>query len=497
MINSDNNTFSEPAHPFTTDWNAINWHKIEKYVNNLQQRIYRAESLKDYRRVKKLQRLCLNSKAVLLLAIRKVTQLNNGRNTPGIDGFKAISTEERAKLFDVMKNMNIKLHKPKPAYRKYIKKKNGKFRSLGIPVIVDRIYQEIIRIALEPQAEVNFESVSYGFRPKRSAHDAVSRIMLNIRTGRWNWVFEGDFESCFDTLSHDFILNEIKYFPAYDLVEKFLKAGYVDNHIFHNTVDGTPQGGILSPLLANIALSGLEKVLSIFHREKVRKNGFVFYSTSGNYRVVRYADDFLIFAKKKSDVIALYDILIPYLKERGLNLSEEKTKISHISDGFDFLGFNFRRYKTKRGFLHLVKPSKKSVDTFKIKIAEICKKCHGHNVDFLIDKLNPLIRGVAYYWKLSSAYDTFIKMDSYIWEKIFKFIRRLHPNKSKKWLKKTYFPTYEMNNNTYNWILTEPRKGNFLIKMVWTPIKRHEVIKFNNSPYDKTKIDYFNNRYLS
>jgi len=194
----------------------------------------------------------INSNAVLLLAIKKVTQLNSGRFTSGIDGFKAISTEERAKLFDTMKKMNIKLHKPKPVNRRYIKKKNGKFRSLGIPVIIDRIYQEIIRMALEPQAEVNFESISYGFRPRRGCHDALSRIMMDIRSGRWNWVFEGDFKSCFDTLSHDFILNEIKTFPAIDLVDKFLKAGYIDNNIFHNTKEGTPQGGILSPLYGNI-----------------------------------------------------------------------------------------------------------------------------------------------------------------------------------------------------------------------------------------------------
>ena len=205
--------------------------------------------MKDYRRVKKLQRMYINSNAVLLVAIRKVTQLNSGRYTSGIDGFKAISTEERAKLFDTMKDMNIKLHEPKPVHRRYIKKKNGKFRSLGIPVIVDRIYQEIIRMAIEPQAEVNFESISYGFRPQRGCHDALSRIMMDIRSNRWNWVFEGDFKSCFDTLSHDFILNEIKTFPASDLIDKFLKAGYVDSSVFHNTGEGTPQGGYSFPII--------------------------------------------------------------------------------------------------------------------------------------------------------------------------------------------------------------------------------------------------------
>jgi RNA-directed DNA polymerase len=440
--------------------------------------------------------LCLHSKAVLLIAIRKVTLLNSGRNTPGIDGFKAISTEERAKLFDTMKNMNIKLHKPKPAYRRNIRKKNGKYRSLGIPVIVDRIYQEIIRIALEPQFEVNFESISYGFRPRRGCHDATSRIMENIMDWRWSWIFEGDFEACFDTLSHNFILNEIKGFPAHDLVEKFLKAGYVDNNCFYNTDKGTPQGGILSPLLANIALNGLESVLKISHR-KVCKNGLEYYMAIGKYRVVRYADDFVIFARSKKDIEAIYGILEPYLEDRGLKLAEDKTKISHISDGFDFLGFNFRRYKNKKGLIHLSKPSKSSIKAFTSKVDEICKELHGHNVDTLIDRLNPLIRGVANYWKPNSAKKIFYKMDYFIWQKIFKFIKRLHPNKSLEWLIKTYFPTYKDGQSADNWILTGPKKGNTLIKMGWTPIKRHEMIEFNNSPYDKSKEEYFHDRSLS
>jgi RNA-directed DNA polymerase len=199
--------------PDITDWNAINWHKTEKYVDKLQKRIYHAESIGNFRKVRNLQRLLINSNAVLLLTIRRVTQINKGRKTPGIDGFRAISNDKRAELFDTMRSRNIKLHNPKPAYRKYIRKRNDKLRSLGIPVIIDRIYQEIIRMALEPQAEVNFEPISYGFRPKRGCHDAARRIMYNMYNGNWCWVFESDFKSCFDTLSHEFTLNKIKRFP--------------------------------------------------------------------------------------------------------------------------------------------------------------------------------------------------------------------------------------------------------------------------------------------
>jgi len=486
---------TKAAFPDITDWDAINWYKTEKYVDKLQKRIYRAESENNSRKVRNLQRMLVHSNAALLLAIKRVTQINKGRKTPGIDGFRVLNNKNRAKLFDSMKTMNIYLHKPKPAYRKYIRKKNGKFRSLGIPVIKDRIYQEIIRMALEPQAEVHFEPTSYGFRPKRGCHDATRRIMYNIMGNQWTWVFEGDFAACFDTLDHNFILSQIKGFPLYKLVEKFLKAGYVDNDVFHDNDKGTPQGGILSPLLANIALNGMEEILGItYKRVHPKDRDDVTYKTEGNYRMVRYADDFLIFAKSKEEIEAIYDILDPYLEKRGLELAEDKTRITHISEGFDFLGFNFRRYETNDGFKHLNKPSKNSIQQFKSKVNEICKNTLGQNVDELIKRLNPLIVGTTNYWKVTAAKKTFSNMDYHIWKKIFRFIKRLHPRKSIKWIKKTYFPYYTDRGHKDNWVLTGPNQGNHLIKMSWTHIKRHIMIKFNYSPYDKLKTDYFKNR---
>lgn len=490
---SQNNPFEETSFPDNTDWNAIKWHKIEKYVDKLQKQIYRAVSENDFRKVRHLQIILINSESALLLAIRRVTQINKGKRTPGIDGFRVLNDKKRAELFDIMKYMNIELHNPKPAYRRYIRKKNGKLRSLGIPVIKDRIYQEVVRMALEPQAEVNFEPISYGFRPKRGCHDAVGRIMNNIMHGNWSWVFEGDFKSCFDMLDHNFILKQIKGFPLYNLVEKFLSAGYVDKNVLYNSNKGTPQGGILSPLLANIALNGLEETLKISYRKRTR-NDYVFYVTEGNYRVVRYADDFVIFANSKEDIEAIYDILNPYLKERGLELAEDKTRITHISDGFDFVGFNFRRYKTFNGFIHLCKPSKESIKGLKSKVSDICKQFHGQSVDALINRLNPLIRGTANYWKPTVAKEIFSDMDKYIWRKIYKFVKRLHPNKPWNWIKKKYFPFYYDGKYYGNWVLTGPKENNNLIKMVWTPIKRHVMIKSNYSPYDKSKFEYFAKR---
>jgi RNA-directed DNA polymerase len=455
-----------------------------------------SDSMKDTRKVKRLQRLLLQGKAVLLLAIRRVTQTNKGKNTPGIDGFRAINDVQRGTLFDTLKTKKIQLHRPKPAYRKYIRKKNGKLRSLGIPTIVDRIYQEIVRMALEPQFEVNFEPTSYGFRPKRGCHDALRRILYNIRGGQWSWVFEGDFKSCFDTLDHDFILGKIKGFPLHNLVAKFLKAGYVDNNIFHNTNEGTPQGGLLSPLLANIALDGMEEVLKISYKE-IYSRGNTHFRTKGKYRMVRYADDFVIFAKSREDIEAIPDILKPYLEDRSLELAEDKTRIIHISDGFDFLGFNFRRYKNKDGFIHLCKPSKSSIRQFKSKISEICYQMRGHNADELIKRLNSLIIGTANYWKASSAKKTFSNMDYYLWNITFKFLQKLHKNKGKSWIKNKYYPTYYDGRHSGNWVLTGLKENNHLIKMAWTPIKYHTMIQHNNSPYDSSKSEYFINRYQS
>ena len=487
MRYAQNKNVYESTTPHITDWSTIKWNKIEKYVDKQLKRIYHAERQGDRRKVRNLQRLLINSDAILLTAIRKVTQINKGKRTPGIDGYRAMTDKKRGELFDMLKTRNIKYHVPKPAFRKYIKKKNGKLRSLGIPVIIDRVYQEIIRMVLEPQAEANFEPISYGFRPKRSAHDAIKRIWINTNRGIWKWVFEGDFKSCFDTLNHEFILEQIKGFPLYNLVKRFLKAGYVDNNVFRKTTMGTPQGGLLSPLLANIALTGLEKCLNI----KYSKYGDSFRCT-GDYKVVRYADDFIILAKNKKDIMKVYDLLQPYLNQRGLVLAKDKTKITSLYDGFDFLGFNIKFYI--RNNKCLIKPSESSIRSFKAKIKDRFTWFNGHNVEELIEGLNPLIRGTANYWRHVNSSEIFSKMDNFIWQKTYRFIRRLHPNKGWNWIKKKYFPPLVRKSGKWNWILTDRKSGKYLIKMSWYHIHYHAMIKHDYSPYDKTKKEYFVNR---
>ena len=493
MRNTHNND-CESTTPYVTDWSCVKWNKVEKYVSKLQKRIFRAEREGDSHKVRDLQRMLVYSDSALLMAIKKVTQTNKGKRTPGIDGFRALTDKKRGELFDSMKNMNIKKHKPKPAFRMYIPKKNGKMRSLGIPIIKDRIYQEILRMALEPQAEAYFEPTSYGFRPKRGVFDAAERIFNNFRSGKWCYVYEGDFKSCFDTISHDFILKQIKGFPFYNVVKRFLEAGYVDNNIFNPTNKGTPQGGLLSPLLANIALHGMEEYLNITYSKSTktaRGKTYVTFETHGKYRMVRYADDFVIFAQNKKDIMEINEILKPYLEERGLSLALDKTKITHIHDGFDFLGLEFKRHRTKDGYKSLIKPSKDSIRKFKKEIDRRFKIMNGNNVDSLIDFINPMIRGTANYWRPFISSKIFNKMDNYIWKKTYKFLRRLHPHKGWNWIKKRYFPLYDDGYHRDKWVLTGPHEGNHIAKMSWVKIKRHVMIKYNYSPYDSSKSEYF------
>lgn len=496
MSNAQNGRNFESATSYATLWSKTNWHKTEKYVNKQQRRIYRAESVGDKRKVRNLQRILVHSSAALKLAIKKVTQINKGKKTPGLDGFRALNDKQRGELFVKMSNMDINLHKPKPAYRIHIPKKNNKTRPLSIPVIRDRVYQELLRMVLEPQWEFRFEPISYGFRPKRSAHDAMERIFYNVKNGKWCWVFEGDYKSCFDTLDHEFILKQLKGFPYIKVVEKFLKAGYMDNDVFFRSKIGTPQGGLLSPLLANIALTGMEDYLGISYHKVNRKNGSTTYNSRGDYRMVRYADDFVIFAKSKEEIERVYDILDPYLKERGLTLAEDKTRIVHISEGFDFLGFETRQRHTKDGDKCFIKPSKDTLKNARRKIAERFELMKGHNVGDLIDALNPLIKGLVNYWKPMVSTVAFSKIDNYIWIKTKKFLTHLHPHKGWKWIRAKYFPEPKKGDKHQDrWILTDPVSGRQLIRMGWTNIdKRHIMIKHNFSPYDSSKIEYFENR---
>lgn len=480
--------------PNNITWKQINWIHVYRYVEKLQQRIYRAESLGDKRKVRELQRLMMHSKSALLVSIKRVTQINKGKKTAGVDGFTVLTYGERIRLYRKMADHQISCHLPKPSHRTYIKKKNGKLRPLSIPTIKDRIYQNIAKMALEPQWEVRFEPTSYGFRPKRGCHDAIERIFKSCSQRKKIWIFEGDFKGCFDNLRHDYIMEQIKDFPGKAVTERWLKAGYVDNNVFNRTEKGSGQGSIISPVLANIALHGMEEQLGIKYKTFVRSDSYQCAYNRTRYAMTRYADDFVIMCKSKEDADEIYDKLKPYLEARGLELEPSKTRVVEITEGFDFLSFNIRIYQTSTGEKLLIKPSKEAVKKSMRQISDKVHELNGHKVGNLIHILNPIIIGKANYWSPMVSKETFSKMDFHIYKVNRRFLERLHPKKPAKWINNRYYKPDLTGKSKNTWILTDPIKNRQLKRMMQMPIIRHTMIKHNASPYDVTLGEYFKMR---
>jgi Retron-type reverse transcriptase len=436
----------------------------------------------------------MSSKAALLLSIKRITQLNKGKKTAGVDGFTALTDDERKQLYLQMASQHIGKHQPRPSSRTYIKKKNGKLRPLSIPTIKDRIYQNIAKMALEPQWEVRFEPTSYGFRPKRGCHDAIDRIFKSCVHGKKKWIFEGDFKGCFDNLQHDYIMEQIEEFPNKEVIAKWLKAGYVDNNVFNETNRGSGQGSVISPLLANIALHGMEEQLGIKYKTWHKRNGYRVTCNNSKYSMTRYADDFVVICETKEDAEAVYALLKPYLVTRGLELEPCKTRVVKITEGFDFLGFNVRMYNTSTGNKLLIKPSKEAVKKSRKQIAEKVRSLYGSSISEVIKVLNPIIRGKANYWAPEVSKDTFASMDHFIHHTTYRFLKRLHHNKSGKWIYTRYYKPDNKGISKSRWILTDLKNNIQLQSMSATEIVRHTMITHNSSPFDADLKQYFMRR---
>ena len=469
-----------------------NWKAVQMYVTKLRQRIYRAEQLQQQRKVRKLQRLLMRSEANLLLSIRRVTQQNKGKRTAGVDEHTALSRRERNLLYEQLKKLNTLQHRPKPAKRIYIVKKNGKLRPLGIPTIKDRVYQNIVRNALEPQWEARFEAISYGFRPKRSTHDAIRSIFNRIngaqrRNGYLKEIFRAVLIiSTMSGYSNKLLTSRKK------TIEAMAQDGIHGAKLFAETQEGTPQGGIISPLLANIALHGMEETLGITYKKNYKANDSYIMNPACKFTLIRYADDFVVLTETKEQALSVYMRLRPYLKDRGLELSPEKTKVTHIEEGFEFLGFLIRQYQTEQGNKLFIKPSKGSRQKAKKKIGDTLRVMRGQPIGEIIRVLNPIIRGYGQYWKHVVSKKIFGTMDSYIYWRIGKHLRQLHPKKSWKWIYARYYRHPHHGGNA--WTPTCPKTNIQLLHMSWIKIERHNMVKFKNSPDDPTLKEYWEKR---
>ena len=301
-------------------------------------------------------------------------------------------------------------------------------------------------------------------------------------------------KSCFDTLSHQHILDKLGNFPLKGLIKKWLKAGYLENNVFHKTMAGTPQGGIISPLLANIALDGMEDALNIKYKQRKSKNGYTYVNKS-KYAVIKYADDFVVICETLKDANEVYELLDDYLKDRGLTLAPDKTRITHIGDGVDFLGYNIRCYKGQDRDRVLVKASKDSVKSFKSKVKEIVRKCYPWNLEESITRLNYLINGTGNYWRIGSNSDLFKKMDNYIYEILLRQAKRWYPNKPVKWIVDKHFKESAHPKYHWKWTFTNPETGSQVDRMSWIKIKYSRCIKYKATPYDVEYEEYLNKRY--
>jgi RNA-directed DNA polymerase len=473
-----------------TDWQRVQWRKAHRVVKNLRQRIFQATRQQVWKRVRNLQRLLLKSYSNVLLAVRRVTQLNTGKRTPGIDKLLVKTGPAKAILVDALKQWIP--WQPLAARRIYIPKSNGKRRPLGIPSIIDRCLQAMVKSALEPCWEAQFEPISYGFRPGRSAQDAIARIYVLANPAHpKRWVLDADIAGCFDAIDHDHLLRQIGQFPARGLIRQWLKAGYLESGVFHATPAGTPQGGVISPLLANIALHGMEAALGIRrYPEGALKRG-------SKRLVVRYADDFVVFCDTQAEAEQARSDLESFLRVRGLSLSEEKTRIVPLSEGFDFLGFNIRHVASRsnqRGLKVLITPAKQSVSRFREKLKQTFKRLHGSNAQRLIGVLNPIIRGWANYYRGVVSSVTFDKLGHYIFWKTKRWISKTHPNKSFTWRNRRYWGKHPAYPDGSPWWFVDKDTGMVMHRIGYTRIQRHTLIQDHACPDDPVYQAYFERR---
>ena len=458
-------------------WDEIPWGKVEAHVSRLQTRIARATVEGRVEDARKAQRRLVASFDAKLLAVRTVTT-NKGRNTPGVDG--ALWRTPKAKM-DAALSLGAKGYRAKPLRRVRIPKKGkrGETRPLGIPTMHDRAMQALYALALDPVEESTADRYSFGFRKGRSAQDASQRLFLVLsRRDSPTYVLEGDIKGCFDHISHDWLLAHVPMDKK--VLAQFLRAGFMEQGEWSKTDEGTPQGGIISPILANMTLDGMENLLAErFGRGDGgrRSDGK---ACSNKVHLVRYADDFVVTAATPEAAREAQALIEGFLSERGLELSREKTLVTHIDEGFDFLGWNFRKYGGKL----IIKPSKKSVSSFVREMRRCILRDSGDmGQEELIKLLTPKMRGFANYHRHICASMTFHEIDHIMYVQLRRWARRRHPKKRKRWIYRKYW--FRMGNDGYIF-----GSGScYLPHLSWQHIVRHTALKTDKNPY--LDQDYF------
>ena len=457
------------------NWKTIDWPSMRQEVRRLQTRIAKATQAGRHRKAQALQWLLTHSKTAKLLAVHRVTT-NRGAKTPGVDN--VIWRTDRQKL---QAAINLKRHgyRPRPLRRHYIPKPNGKLRPLSIPTMHDRAMQALYALALAPIAETLADKNSYGFREGRRCADALEQCFTCLaQRACAQWVLEGDIKACFDEINHDWLLQHVPMDKQ--LLKAWLKAGYWENDQLFPTQAGTPQGGLISPLPANLALDGMERVVKALGQQKDKVH------------FIRYADDFVVTGASREILEQkVKPALTAFLAERGLRLSEQKTVLTHISEGFDFLGHTVRKYGDKL----LITPAKSKVEAMRKKISELIHSAMGLSPEALLRQLNPRLRGWANYYRNGASKQTFSKLDYHVYKRIRRWIHWRHPHKSTAWKRWRYFSAGA--GGAFS-VRARTKEGESrvlsLYRIVSTKIERHIKVRGAANPYDPQYTKYFEMR---
>jgi len=472
----------------TVEWNQMNWRKLERKVYKLQKRIYQASIRGDVKAFRRLQKTLMKSWSAKVLAVRRVTQDNQGKKTAGVDGLKSLTLKQRLTLV-----ANLKLSsKVAPTRRVWIPKPGTEEkRPLGIPTMNDRALQALVKMALEPEWEARFEPNSYGFRPGRSCHDAIEAIFRAIRL-KPKYVLDADIAKCFDRIDHEALLRKLNTFPTIRRqVRAWLKSGVMDGKQLFPTSEGTPQGGVISPLLANIALHGMEERIKQYaETQKGRKH-----NNRQSLSLIRYADDFVILHEDITVVQRCREIISEWLQGMGLELKPSKTRLAHTLNqyeqerpGFDFLGFTIQqfpvgKYHSKQGFKTIITPSKQKQKVHYDQIASLIKAHKAAPQAALISRLNPIIRGWANYYATVVSKVAYSDIDDLTYQKLVAWAKRRHSLKNWEWVSKKYW--HHINGD--NWVFATREEGTNPLRLLNhadTPIVRHVKVKGESSPYD-------------